>query len=201
MKKMNEAAFDPVTSVCASCADYGYRKVEPGERGRHCRNCGWVTNEPKRRDDERCPDCGGTDSHAPGCPALLEADVLEGRRPVKRLTKESLRRIIRQTIDRRLDESEGVIPNSHLDDTLDAISSAMVISLTKQLEQSDVAADAYEIVLGTIDDETAARPGRYEDVEYFAVKIVKQVLADEELTNALVEQVTQVLHRLMEPSG
>jgi hypothetical protein len=120
-----------------------------------------------------------------------------------RITKEALRRIIREAVKRKLEESDinEAMPETAGDSmggTVDAVAAALVTQLIERVD-STLASNAYEMVMGLGEDESMMRPGRYEDVEHFASQAVDKALSDPELKDALLTTAMEVIKNLMEP--
>jgi hypothetical protein len=112
-----------------------------------------------------------------------------------KMSREQLRRVISEAVNRKLEEV-GLSPpgpNEFVEVVGDAIISEMMEN------DMNLANNAYEMVMGTIDDETFVRPARYEDVDEWAHEITDKVLSSEELKYSVFSAAQQVLKNLMRP--
>lgn len=123
-----------------------------------------------------------------------------------KLNKDQLRRIINEAVRARLTEDQYVTDvddvleaddGETLDPADDAVVGAMVTQLIEVLD-SDFSDSVHEMVVSVTDD-NFTRPGRYEDIESFASKIVDKVLADPELKDALLTSAMSVMRSAMRP--
>ena len=113
-----------------------------------------------------------------------------------RTTKEQLRRIVREAVQRKLRALDEA-PDMMGDSPVDAVAGAMVTQLIDGID-STFASNVHEMVVSVTDD-NFMRPGRMEDIEHFATQAVEAVLSDPDLKDALLTAAIQVLHNAMEP--
>jgi hypothetical protein len=117
-----------------------------------------------------------------------------------KLTKEQLRRIIRETVNRKLHAlNEAPVSGEavNMGELTDALGGVMVDQLVNEIVDSEFTSLSFEMVTDVVDQETVPLPGRYEDVEYYAEKAVDAALVDPRLKDALVASAIKVIHNLM----
>lgn len=112
-----------------------------------------------------------------------------------KLTKEQLRRIIREAVNRkleRLDEApEGTI------DIPGEVAEFVTGALEMWLREDGVdliGSNAWEMMMGTVGEEGVPVPGRVEDVDHFAEQAAAKVMASPELK----EHVTAICKLMLE---
>lgn len=115
-----------------------------------------------------------------------------------RMTKESLRRIVREAVKAKLARLDEGPPRTEYDEHMEVIASAIAHQLTEKLEDEVTFSNAGEMIMGTIADDQLLRPSDYEGVEPAAKKIAEMVVG--QLREELERFATDMLHSLMEPS-
>lgn len=96
-----------------------------------------------------------------------------------KVTKEQLKRIIREAVDRKLQRLDEGPETVDMGETLDAVAGAIEHQLIEHLESEVTFSNVGEMTMGTIQSEDdLVLPGRYEDTDHWAAKIADQVCND-----------------------
>ena len=119
-----------------------------------------------------------------------------------KLTKDQLRRIVRESVQRKLralDEAESLEEGRLNNPVVDLVGGALAQQLNELFEREGgtVESNAYEMVAGTPDPDVVA-PARYEDLRDFADACAEVALA--EVKDQVHEMAFGILQSLMEPS-
>lgn len=112
-----------------------------------------------------------------------------------RMTKEQLRRIVREAVNRklqRLDEA-GEETIDVAGEVAEFVTGALVMWLNEDGVDL-IGSNAWEMMMGTVGEEGVPVPGRVEDVDHFAEQAAAKVLADPDVK----DQVTQICKLMLE---
>ena len=117
-----------------------------------------------------------------------------------RLTKDSLRRIIREAVKVKIAEAGEPEQFDIASEHAEFLGSALVMWLDD--EGIDlIGSNAWEMMLGTVGEENVAVPGRVEDVDHFAEQCATTVLANPELKEAITKIAKLMLESAMNNFG
>lgn len=108
-----------------------------------------------------------------------------------KLTKEQLRRIVREAVNRKLDEAPETIDISG--EVAEFVTGALEMWLREEGVDL-IGSNAWEMMMGTVGEEGVPVPGRVEDVDHFAEQAAAKVMASLELK----EHVTAICKLMLE---
>jgi hypothetical protein len=117
------------------------------------------------------------------------------------MTKEQLRRIIRDTVNRklqRLDEAPEAV------DPAGEVAEFVMGALAMWLDEDGIdliGNNAWEMMMGTLGEDEIPVPGRVEDVDHFAQQAAEKVLSDPDIKDKVAQICKLMLESAMDNFG
>lgn len=112
-----------------------------------------------------------------------------------RLTHEQFKKLVSQLVTE--ERSKLMNEESTIDDTVMNIVSAISHYLTEHMNSPEFMNDVQVMLNDTLNNDDVIIPGRYEDVDHYALKVVPRVCRN--ITDDINAVAVQLLSSLMEP--